>query len=246
MWSEQFLVAKTCDWCLQLFASRWRAWISRRQCPLQLILPGQSKEKYLFSIQMHQHWIFLWFPFMFRTWSSSPRVSRAPSRTGSSPWETDPIRRTDWDRATSRKCTLRSLAVYGSDEFVRILFRQDEKATVPKIGQALGWQQILKVQYFLIGRGPCVITPKVSSSRSGSWMPKIIEFGVCKLAGNWLCYNCWSLRELWQGRGEMGYGMITVMKPFFRESIVHSVGPDPCETKTRVESQQRPMSFSCS
>ena len=43
---------------------------------------------------------------------------------------------------------------------------------------------------FLIGRGPCVITPKVSSSRYGSWMPKIIEFGVCKLAGNWLCYNC--------------------------------------------------------
>jgi len=161
------------------------------------------QKNYVFSIQMHQHWIFLWLPFIFKTWSSSPRVSRAPSRTGSSPWETDPIRRTDWDRATSRKCTLRSLAVYGSDEFVRILFRQDEKATVPKIGQALGWQQILKVQYFLIGRGPCVITPKVSSSRYGSWMPKIIEFGVCKLAGNWLCYNCWSLRELWQGRGEM-------------------------------------------
>ena len=147
MWSEQFLVAKTCDWCLQLFASRWRAWISRRQCPSQLVLPGQSKKICVYSIQMHQHWIFLWFPFIFRTWSSSPRVSRAPSRTVSSPWETDSIRRTDWDRATSRKCTLRSLAVYGSDEFVRILFRQDEKATVPKIGQALGWQQILKVQY---------------------------------------------------------------------------------------------------
>jgi hypothetical protein len=44
MWSEQFLVAKTCDWCLQLFASRWRAWISRRQCPSQLVLPGQSKK----------------------------------------------------------------------------------------------------------------------------------------------------------------------------------------------------------
>jgi dihydrofolate reductase len=47
--------------------------------------PYKDKKNYVFSIQMHQHWIFLWFPFIFKTWSSSPRVSRAPSRTGSSP-----------------------------------------------------------------------------------------------------------------------------------------------------------------